>query len=38
MNVLFPGEGTAEAFWPLLAAMAVITAGLVIWFRRRGWL
>jgi magnesium transporter len=38
MNVLFPGENTTEAFWGLLAAMAVITAGLIIFFRRRGWL
>ena len=38
MNVLFPGENTAVAFWSLLAAMAAITAGLVIFFKRRGWL
>ncbi len=38
MNVLFPGENTGQAFWLLLAAMAVITAGLIIFFKRRGWL
>jgi magnesium transporter len=38
MNVLFPGENTAQAFWLLLAAMAVITAVIVFFFRRRGWL
>ena len=38
MNVLFPGENTTGAFWGLLAVMALITAGLVIFFRRRGWL
>jgi magnesium transporter len=38
MNVLFPGESTAEAFWITMAAMGVITVGLVLFFRRRGWL
>jgi magnesium transporter len=38
MNVLFPGEGSVEAFWALMALMAVITVGLVVFFRRRGWL
>ena len=38
MNVLFPGEGSPGAFWVLLATMAAITAGLVFFFRRRGWL
>jgi magnesium transporter len=38
MNVLFPGEGSVEAFWALMALMAAITVGLVVFFRRRGWL
>ena len=38
MNVLFPGEGSAEAFWALTVVMGFITVGLVIFFRRRGWL
>jgi magnesium transporter len=38
MNVLFPGENSVQAFWALLAVMAIITAGLIIFFRRRGWL
>jgi magnesium transporter len=38
MNVLFPGEGSAEAFWALTVVMGIITVGLVVFFRRRGWL
>ena len=38
MNVLFPGEGSPGAFWMLLLTMAAITAGLIFFFRRRGWL
>jgi magnesium transporter len=38
MNVLFPGEGTAAGFWVLLLLMAAITIGLLLFFRRRGWL
>ena len=38
MNVLFPGEGTAVAFWLLLLAMLAITIAVVVFFRRRGWL
>ena len=38
MNVLFPGEGTRDAFWWLLLGMLAITIGLVLFFRRRGWL
>jgi magnesium transporter len=38
MNVAFPGEGQPVAFYLILALMAVMLAGLVILFRRRGWL
>ena len=38
MNVLFPGEGTREAFWWLLVGMLALTIGLILFFRRRGWL
>ncbi len=38
MNVIFPGEGTAEAFWILMGVMLALTIGVVVFFRRRGWL
>jgi magnesium transporter len=33
MNVAFPGEGTAAAFWVLVAAMIGVLAGLLAFFR-----
>jgi magnesium transporter len=38
MNVLFPGEGTQEAFWVVVIIMAAMLVGLVAFFRNRGWL
>jgi magnesium transporter len=38
MNVLFPGEGTHEAFWIVLAAMAVVLTGMIGFFRYKNWL
>ena len=38
MNVHFPGEGEALTFFVIIALMAVLLAGLVVLFRRRGWL
>jgi magnesium transporter len=38
MNVLFPGEGSDEAFWIALALMAVIVAVLLGFFRWKRWL
>ncbi len=38
MNVLFPGEGSPEAFWAILVSMIVILGGMVTLFRSRGWL
>jgi magnesium transporter len=38
MNVEFPGEGTELAFWILMGTMLALTIGVVVFFRRRGWL
>ena len=38
MNVRVPGEGDIGAFWIILGTMVVILAGMVAFFRRRGWL
>ena len=38
MNVHFPGEGEAYSFYLIIGLMAVVLVGLVILFRRRGWL
>ena len=38
MNVHFPGESSPEAFWIILAIMFAILFGMVVFFRRRGWL
>ena len=38
MNVLFPGEGTSEAFWVIVLLMVVSLLGMVAFFRNRGWL
>jgi magnesium transporter len=38
MNVKVPGEGMIEAFWALMIIMAVLLVGMVLFFRRRGWL
>ena len=38
MNVQFPGESSVEAFWVILAIMVVLLAGMVTFFRSRGWL
>ena len=38
MNVHFPGEGEAVSFFVILGLMAVLLLGLVVLFRRRGWL
>jgi magnesium transporter len=35
MNVDFPGFGTAEAFWVIVAALVGVLAGLVAFFRWR---
>jgi magnesium transporter len=38
MNVKFPGEGTEEAFWVMMAVLAVLFVGLVGFFRYQRWL
>ena len=38
MNVLFPGEGTHEAFWVIVGLMAAAIIGLAGYFRYKRWL
>ena len=38
MNVHFPGEGESATFFAILVLMALLLLGLVVLFRRRGWL
>ncbi|MGZ5333764.1 MAG: magnesium transporter CorA family protein, partial [Solirubrobacterales bacterium] len=38
MNVGVPGEGDTGAFYAIVAAMVAIMLGMIIFFRRRGWL
>jgi magnesium transporter len=38
MNVHFPGEFTATGFWVICGLMAVSVAGMVAFFRHKGWL
>jgi magnesium transporter len=38
MNVPVPGENEPYSFWFVLAVMGLMLAGLVLIFRRRGWL
>jgi magnesium transporter len=38
MNVLFPGEGTREAFWVILGLIVATFAGMLAFFRWKRWL
>jgi magnesium transporter len=38
MNVHIPGEGGETAFWVIVATMVAVLAGMMVFFRRRGWL
>jgi magnesium transporter len=38
MNVGVPGEGSIHAFWITIAVMLSVLSGMVLWFRKRGWL
>ncbi|HJU48172.1 MAG TPA: magnesium transporter CorA family protein [Gaiellaceae bacterium] len=37
MNVLFPGEGTHEAFWIVLGALVLVLVGMLGFFRWKRW-
>jgi magnesium transporter len=38
MNVHVPGENASTAFWAIMVFMVVLLGGMVVYFRRRGWL
>jgi magnesium transporter len=38
MNVLYPGEGTHEAFWAIVVALVIISAAALGFFRWKRWL
>ena len=38
MNVLFPGEGTSEAFWVILGILVATLVGMLGFFRWKHWL
>jgi magnesium transporter len=38
MNVGVPGEGSVHAFWITIGVMVSVLTGMVLWFRKRGWL
>jgi magnesium transporter len=38
MNVTVPGEGSLVAFWVIIGVMVALLAGMLGYFRRRGWL
>jgi magnesium transporter len=38
MNSEVPGQDSLAAFFIVLGGMLVILVGMVIWFKRRGWL
>ena len=38
MNVVYPGEGTEEAFWVIVAMMIVVVGALLGFFRYKRWL
>jgi magnesium transporter len=38
MNVRFPGYGSAEAFWGILAGMVIALGAMIAWFRFKKWL
>ena len=38
MNVRVPGQGQIAGFWIVLGVMVVVLAGMIAFFRRRGWL
>ena len=38
MNVRVPGESEIGGFWAVIALMFVVLVGMLLFFRRRGWL
>jgi magnesium transporter len=38
MNTGVPGEKSIHAFWVVMTVMLGVLIGMVLWFRRRGWL
>jgi len=38
MNTHVPGEQTSTGFWIIIGVMVVLLAGLLTFFRKRGWL
>jgi magnesium transporter len=38
MNVTVPGEGQIEAFWLILGLMVTVLSGMLLYFKRRGFL
>ena len=38
MNVDFPGFGTAETFWTIIAVMVAAVVGMVVFFRLKRWI
>jgi magnesium transporter len=38
MNVLFPGEHTHAAFWAIVGLMIATIAGMIAFFKAKGWL
>ena len=38
MNTGIPGHDSLHAFWVTIALMLAVLTGMVLWFRRRGWL
>ena len=38
MNVLFPGEGSREAFWAIVSILVATLAAMLAFFRWRRWL
>jgi magnesium transporter len=38
MNSKVPGQDNLGAFFIVIGAMLVILVGMVVWFKRRGWL
>ncbi|MGH9204028.1 MAG: CorA family divalent cation transporter, partial [Vicinamibacterales bacterium] len=38
MNVLYPGEGTHEAFWVIVTSMVVLIVGMLGFIRYKRWL